>query len=206
MCFQLVIPADDDFILLTYNHMKIKKLITLVLLTFLLAEGYAQTVSGYVYEMLESKKSPLVGANIYQLHTSNGTITNEKGFFSFELHPESQEHLIISYVGYKNDTLALAEDKLRPIDVVLQEDIELTEVEVVSRQKGGFVSRASTRSIESISDQGLKQAACCNLSESFENSATVNVSYADAVTGAKQIEMLGLAGQYTQIMQENITN
>ena len=206
MCFQLVIPADDDFILLTYNHMKIKKLITLVLLTFLLAEGYAQTVSGYVYEMLESKKSPLVGANIYQLHTSNGTITNEKGFFSFELHPESQEHLIISYVGYKNDTLALAEDKLRPIDVVLQEDIELTEVEVVSRQKGGFVSRASTRSIESISDQGLKQAACCNLSESFENSATVNVSYADAVTGAKQIEMLGLAGQYTQIMQENIPN
>jgi len=51
-----------------------------------------------------------------------------------------------------------------------------------------------------------KRTACCNLSESFENSATVDVSYSDAVTGAKQIQMLGLAGIYTQLLTENIPN
>ncbi len=45
---------------------------------------------------------------------------------------------------------------------------------------------------------------CCNLAESFENNATVDVSYADAVTGIKQIQMLGLAGKYTQILRENM--
>jgi outer membrane receptor for ferrienterochelin and colicin len=166
----------------------------------------AQKVSGHVYEMLEDNKNPLVGANIFQINTTNGTSTDLEGFFSFDLIKKEKDQLIISYVGYQNDTLALNSQNLQNLDIILQEENSLSEVEVVSRQKGGFVSRASTQSIESISGEGLKQAACCNLSESFENSATVSVSFSDAVTGAKQIEMLGLAGKYTQFMQENIPN
>ena len=49
----------------------------------------------------------------------------------------------------------------------------------------------------------LTKAACCNLSESFETSPAVDVSYTDAVTGIKQIQLLGLAGSYTQITTEN---
>lgn len=55
-----------------------------------------------------------------------------------------------------------------------------------------------------IDDQELKKAACCNLSESFETNASVDVSFSDAVTGTKQIEMLGLAGKYALIQRENI--
>ena len=47
--------------------------------------------------------------------------------------------------------------------------------------------------------------ACCNLAESFENSASVTVGYSDAISGARQIKMLGLAGTYTQILDENRT-
>tara|TARA_R110002124_G_scaffold219586_1_gene385463 strand:- start:19 stop:558 length:540 start_codon:yes stop_codon:yes gene_type:complete len=50
----------------------------------------------------------------------------------------------------------------------------------------------------------LRKAACCNLSESFETNASVDVSFADAVTGTKHIEMLGLAGRYALIQRENI--
>jgi outer membrane receptor for ferrienterochelin and colicin len=46
--------------------------------------------------------------------------------------------------------------------------------------------------------------ACCTLSESFENSAAANVAYTDAISGAKQIQLLGLAGIYTQTLAENI--
>ena len=58
--------------------------------------------------------------------------------------------------------------------------------------------------VQKISSKELQKAACCNLSESFETNATVDVSFTDAVSGAKQIKMLGLDGIYTQITQENI--
>ena len=44
--------------------------------------------------------------------------------------------------------------------------------------------------------------ACCNLAESVENSASVTVGYSDAVTGARQIRLLGLSGVYTQMLDE----
>ena len=58
--------------------------------------------------------------------------------------------------------------------------------------------------IQKISSKELQKAACCNLSESFETNATVDVSFTDAISGAKQIKMLGLDGIYTQITQENV--
>jgi hypothetical protein len=156
--------------------------------------------------VLEGSKTPLIGANVHQAYTTNGTATDELGFFEIKLESAYHDMLVFSYVGYLDDTVHIHEVDGNLLDVVLRNSNDLSQVDVVSRQKGGFISRSSTRNIESISSAGLKQAACCNLSESFENSATVNISYADAVTGAKHIEMLGLAGQYTQILQENIPN
>ena len=185
--------------------MRINFLIITILL-FCSFSNSAQTIRGYVFEILNKEKSPLVGANIHQLSTTNGTSTDLKGYFAIEAENEGDRHLVFSFVGYENDTISIQDFNQSLLEVVLNEQKDLDEVVVKGRQKGGYVSRTSTRSLETISGEGLKQAACCNLSESFENSATVNISYADAVTGAKQIEMLGLAGQYTQIMQENIPN
>ena len=55
-----------------------------------------------------------------------------------------------------------------------------------------------------MTEQELFKAACCNLSESFETNPAVDVSYTDAVTGVKQLQMLGLAGGYVQIQRENL--
>ena len=59
------------------------------------------------------------------------------------------------------------------------------------------ISRGKTLRTELISASGLQKMACCNLAESFENSASVTVGYSDAVTGARQIRLLGLSGTYT---------
>lgn len=56
---------------------------------------------------------------------------------------------------------------------------------------------------EVITAAGLCKMACCNLAESFENSASVTVGYSDAVTGARQIRLLGQSGIYTQMLDEN---
>lgn len=182
---------------------------TIILFTLLLVYGsktFSQTVSGFVYEMQDGMKIPLTGTNIYQLNTTSGTISDENGNFTLKLKQTSHQMLVFSYVGYVNDTIHLHDSRNKKIEVVMREQTELDQVEIVSSQRGNYVSRASTLSVENVSSAGLKQAACCNLSESFENSATVNVNYSDAITGAKHIEMLGLAGKYTVFMQENIPN
>ena len=56
---------------------------------------------------------------------------------------------------------------------------------------------------ETITAAGLCKMACCALAESFENSASVTVGFADAITGARQIKLLGLSGTYTQMLDEN---
>ena len=73
----------------------------------------------------------------------------------------------------------------------------------VSRQSGNFLSKGKEIRTEVISAAGLCKMACCNLAESFENSASVTVGYSDAVTGARQIRLLGLSGVYTQMLDEN---
>ena len=73
----------------------------------------------------------------------------------------------------------------------------------VSRQAGNYLSKMKEVRTEVISAAGLCKMACCNLAESFENSASVTVGYSDAVTGARQIRLLGLSGVYTQMLDEN---
>lgn len=73
----------------------------------------------------------------------------------------------------------------------------------VATQKGTSISRLKDLKVEAISQAGLCKLACCNLAESFENSASVTVGYSDATTGARQIRLLGLSGIYTQMLDEN---
>ena len=71
-----------------------------------------------------------------------------------------------------------------------------------SSAQGNYISRFKDVRTEVISAAGLCKMACCNLAESFENSASVTVGYSDAVTGARQIRLLGLSGVYAQMLDE----
>ncbi len=73
----------------------------------------------------------------------------------------------------------------------------------VSRQSTNYLAKGKDLRTEVISSAGLCKMACCNLAESFENSASVTVGYSDAVTGARQIRLLGQSGIYTQMLDEN---
>ena len=72
-----------------------------------------------------------------------------------------------------------------------------------SRMQANSISKGKELRTEVISSAGLMKMACCNLAESFENSASVTVGYSDATTGARQIRLLGLSGVYTQMLDEN---
>lgn len=71
------------------------------------------------------------------------------------------------------------------------------------KRAGNYLSKTKDLRVEVISTEGLQKMACCNVAESFENSASVTVGYSDAVTGARQIKLLGLSGVYTQMLDES---
>lgn len=87
--------------------------------------------------------------------------------------------------------------------VPLIEDRTIDEVIVTTRRDGTVKSRGLMNAAK-INSAELVRAACCNLGESFTTNPSVDVSYADAATGAKQIKLLGLSGSYVQMLGENI--
>ncbi|MGN0032422.1 MAG: TonB-dependent receptor plug domain-containing protein [Candidatus Limimorpha sp.] len=74
--------------------------------------------------------------------------------------------------------------------------------------KASRVTRSVSRveSVDIIGQNQLIRAACCNLGESFTSNPSVDVSYSDAATGARQIKLLGLSGTYVQMLEENVPN
>ncbi len=164
-------------------------------------QGAVSMTGNVVAENKEGEIIPLVGANVYWLGTTDGTVTEVDGEFNLPRVAQTNK-LIVSFIGYQNDTID-TEGKSR-LDLRLNTSISLDEVEIVYRKKSTGISFAEPIKIETISEKELLKAACCNLSESFETNPSVDVSFTDAVTGTRQIQMLGLAGPYTQIMRENM--
>lgn len=160
----------------------------------------AQNVQGYVVEQLpDGKTRPLQGAVVGVKGTTNAAYTDSAGFFNLQNVNTATDTLITNSMGLVSDTTALKGSIMVTISL---KTMELKQVEINARKATKLEMTAMN--VEVITSLDLTKDACCNLSESFENSATVDVSYSDAVSGAKEIRMLGLDGAYTQITVENI--
>lgn len=148
-------------------------------------------------------KSALTGASVYWLQAKTGTTTNADGIFEIALPARWPDALIVSYIGYENDTFINLTNG-QQLSVKLRSVQALKEVEVVEEKAAMSYSMIDPLNKQLITQKELKKAACCNLSESFETNATVDVSYSDAVSGSKQIKVLGLDGSYTQMLTEQM--
>ena len=179
-----------------------KRFVYFALSAFFIAAGgtlRAQDIRGAVRD---ADDRPLAGASVYWAGTTVGASTDAEG--AFLLHRvKGYDRLVASYLGYVNDTLRIDEAVQRADFALRAEGVELEGVVVEGNLSGNFVKRDGIVKGEMISFAGLCKMACCNLAESFENSASVTVGYSDAISGARQIKMLGLAGAYTQILDEN---
>ena len=159
------------------------------------------SIKGYV---LDKEGSPLIGAYISDKNKTGSTVAQDGGYFEIKVEGEKPV-LQVDYIGFET----LFHEVSRPGDIqviVLSPNTELQEVVVVERGIGSMKRRRSIVVGEDITSKALTRAACCNLSESFETNPSVDVSYSDAVTGAKQIQLLGLSGTYVQMLTENFPN
>lgn len=149
----------------------------------------------------ENKHIGLSGANVYWMNSQIGTITKQDGTFSIPYDPQYNK-LIISFVGFKSDTLTV--DKPRMVHHWLQPSNQLDEVVVEKERDAVQKAYFSPQNVVTVNSAELLKAACCNLSESFETNPAIDVNFNDALTGTKQIQMLGLTSPYLLITQENI--
>jgi len=181
-----------------------KFIICAFFMLFIVDVSTAQLLTGKIYELNEgNKKLPLAGSNIYWRGTQIGTTSDNDGYFELIKVDSSKLYLVVSYIGYKADTVQVPFNQ-DSIEITLSINRELSEVVVSDVSFSKFISEIDTKPIEVITSKELLKAACCNLSESFTTNASVDIQFQDAVTGAKQIQLLGLAGTYTQILFENI--
>ena len=179
--------------------MKTKIILLFAFLLSVAAYG-AKPVSGVV---MDDKGELLIGANVYWAGTGTGVATDIDGAFSLPT-MGSTNLLVTSYMGYHNDTTRVHGGE--QLTIVLVSDLVLDEVTITERKMAVLRSRTAAFDTQTLTGDELCKAACCNLSESFETSASVDVAYADAATGAKQIRLLGLSGTYVQLLTENTPN
>ncbi len=180
-------------------------LITLLLMAFATGAFAQGFIEGTVYEQNEKgEKMPLPGVNVYWKTVNEGVVTDAHGHYKIPLH-ETVCCLVFSCISYENDTIHHMHDPAHYDHVFLSAHM-LNEVEIKAREKASYLNTIKPIAVQEITSEGLRRAACCSLAESFEGNASVDVSYSDAVTGAKQIELLGLSGLYTQMMAENMPN
>lgn len=187
------------------KQMKLISLYKIMLSSLLLISktvfSQTETVSGIVLEKkADGKTEAIIGATLRWENAKSGTSTDVKGEFSLNKSPQNHQ-LIVSSVGYKTDTLMVHSlDFVTIILKISSADLQ----EVVVKSDATTIDRMNPIHTEIITTKALAKAACCNLSESFETNASVSVSYSDAVTGSKQLQLLGLSGNYVQTNVENI--
>ena len=161
----------------------------------------AQRLSGKVIDA--ATQQPLIGASLFWKNTTAGATTTTDGTFTLK-RVHGFDTLVVDYLGYDLLEMDLSDKEIHEITIELKPSaVGIDEVVIEGQQRGNFAKTSGIAREEQISFAGLCKMACCSLAESFENSASVTVGYSDAISGARQIKMLGLAGTYTQILDEN---
>ncbi|MGI6369520.1 MAG: TonB-dependent receptor [Ignavibacteria bacterium] len=182
-----------------------KRILLLAIFTLLTQYNtYAKLVGKVMGEDENRNPVPLKNARIMALPSKKGTLSDKNG--NFELLPATNDTLLtISYVGYKSEDILISDiSRQEPLTIQLVSNLVLEAVNVDGAKYASTLTFSDGVRTEGISSRGLAKCACCNLSESFAASPSVDVQFSDAITGAKRIELLGLQSTYSQILAENV--
>jgi outer membrane receptor for ferrienterochelin and colicin len=180
----------------------IKHLLHILLLIFPIPILAQTSLKGMIMDQQNSKDNlGVAGATVHWLDTNIGAITDEKGKFKIPYKKE-YKNLVVSYIGYKTDTITVT--SLAQIRHFMISENALEGITIQSKRNAIQKSLYATANTFTVNNDELLKAACCNLAESFETNPSIDVSFSDALTGTRQIQMLGLKSPYLQIMQENI--
>ena len=174
------------------------KKIKVLLFLFPIISWSQQTVEGIVFDDFNEV---IMGATVFWEGTDVATTSDESGKFIIKKSDKSSV-LVISYLGFESTKMTITSEKV--LSIKLKSANQLTTIELVKTKKSTEHSMFKATNVQTMGQKELLKAACCNISESFTTNPSIDVNYSDAVTGNKQIKMLGLTSPYILIAEENI--
>ena len=178
--------------------MRINILIAIAL--FISGNIFSQNIKGTV---TTEDGTSLIGVTVFWKGTTEGQATDIDGKFNLALNNKSKI-LVVKYLGYLEQEIDIKDSDKKFKITLIEDEKTLDEVEIMGKSAGAYISRLDPINSTNITGEELCKAACCNLAESFTTNPSIDVSYSDAATGAKQIRLLGLSGLYVQMMAENM--
>lgn len=180
----------------------LKKHLTVLSLIFFIANiAQAQTIQGVVL----SKNKPVEGVLVYwKNYNSLFTKSDSVGQFTL-LKPDSAfaDTLMATMLGFE-PKVAIVKPNQSKVVMDMESNTMLQDAQVGTVGNPKRIDARNPRQITRFSEREFTKAACCNLSESFENISAVDVTTSDAVTGIRQIQMMGFSGTYIQTQIDNM--
>ncbi|MFY8127508.1 MAG: TonB-dependent receptor [Chitinophagaceae bacterium] len=158
----------------------------------------AQNLKGKVFGKTTIGKEILVGATIAWLGTNTKSITNENGVFEITLNAIINKQLIVSFIGFKTDTITINEQQYISVNLTPIPSA-LADVVVNTSKQTAFIANGIIKT-EVITQKELTKAACCDLAGCFETQASVQPQTTNVVTNSKELRILGLNGTYNQLL------
>ena len=122
-----------------------------------------KTISGRV---VDRNGEPVIGVNVVEKGTTNGTITDMDGKFTFNVSPNAT--LMLSYIGYKAQEIAV--NNRTQYNVVLDEDTETLD-EVVVVGYGTMKKSSLTGSVTKVETEKLEGFPSVNVVDALQGRA-----------------------------------
>lgn len=178
------------------------RLLSLLLVLFPIALS-AQNIKGKVFGKTPDGQEILPGATLKLQGTSNGSVSNEFGVFELVVPNAAEANLIVSFLGFKSDTVAV--DGRSYFSIYLEPDPKnLEAATIVAKQGGSFISALQGIKVEVINQKELTKAACCDLAGCFETQGTIQAQTTNLLLNSKELRILGLSGVYNQVLVDGM--
>lgn len=155
----------------------------------------AQSLKG---KITDESTAPVIGANVFWLNTTIGTVSDDKGEFEITISGISDKRLVVSFIGFNSDTILIAGETF--IEVSLSGVQSLGEVTVTDQRSGQHISSLDPIKTEVITSAELAKGACCDLAGCFNTNASVQAATTNIITNAQELRILGLSGVYNQVL------
>jgi outer membrane receptor for ferrienterochelin and colicin len=163
----------------------------------------AQSIKGKIFGKTPSGNEILPGATLTLVGTAQGVASNEFGVFDIQVPTNADPRLVVSFLGFKTDTVAIAGRTY--FSIYLNPDPKnLEAATVVAQQGGSFISALQGIKVEVINQKELTKAACCDLAGCFETQGTIQAQTTNLLLNSKELRILGLSGVYNQILVDGM--
>lgn len=163
----------------------------------------AQSIKGKIFGQTPSGNEILPGATLTLVGTTQGAVSNEFGVFEIQVPADADPRLVVSFLGFKTDTVAISGRTY--FSIYLSPDPKnLEAATVVAQQGGSFISALQGIKVEVINQKELTKAACCDLAGCFETQGTIQAQTTNLLLNSKELRILGLSGVYNQILVDGM--